>query len=73
MGMGLLAEQVKGEKGRSFDRVRSQAGLGNLGAQGHGEAAGMRGGDQLLGIGAYAVGEAGFEAVLRLLQCAALG
>ena len=38
----------------------------------HGEAAGMGGGDQLLRIGARPVGEAGLEAVARLLQHAAL-
>ena len=42
-------------------------------AKGHGEAAGVSGGDELFGVGADAVGEAGFEAVLCVFQGAALG
>ena len=50
-----------------------RAGFSDLAAKCHGEAAGVGGGDELFGVGADAVGEAGFEAVLRVFEGAALG
>jgi len=39
----------------------------------HGEAARMGRGQQLFGVGSYAIFEAGRERILRLFQCAAIG
>ena len=70
---GRLAAHVEREHCGGLNGVRGEAGLGELGAEGHGEAAGVGCGDQLLRIGADAIGEASLETVLRLFQCAALG
>src|SRR5690606_31692527 len=49
-----------------------EAGLAELGRQRHGEAAGVRGGDQLFGVGALLLAEAGVETVGGAGQQAAL-
>jgi len=48
------------------------AGAAQLEGGGHGEAAGMRHGDQFLWVGPLAVTEAGVEAIGRIFQCTAL-
>ena len=48
-----------------LEGVRGELGVGELRAKGHGEAAGVGGGDELFGVGAGAIFKARMEAVGR--------
>src|SRR5260370_36907757 len=59
--------------GGGIDAVRGTAGFSQLRRQSQREAAGMRGGDQFLGIGAHTVLEPRAERILRIRECATSG
>ena len=68
-----LVMDIECDAGRGLDGVRDKPSVGELRAESHGEAAGVSGGDEFFGICADAAFETCGEAVLRVLQDAALG
>src|SRR5271155_2316151 len=68
-GVGLLQR----DRRSGADALGGEVGGAELSAERHAEASGVRGGEQLFRVGAYAVLKARAEAVLRVLERAALG
>src|SRR5712691_3999169 len=59
--------------GGGFQFLRGETGAAELRGKSHGEATGVRGGEQFFGIGAHAVFKTGAEGILGLFQDAAIG
>ena len=64
---------LKLHAGGGFERLRREIRCGKLTAQRHGEAARVRGGDQLLGVGADAIFKPRAEGILGVFEGRALG
>ena len=73
-GNGIAAlDLLEGDLRRGAHLRRGQLGLAEDERQRHGEAGGMGGGDQFLGVGAGHFAEAGAEAVALVVEHARLG
>src|SRR6266851_4457540 len=59
--------------GGGFQFLRGETGAAELRGKSHGEATGVRGGEQLFGIGTHTVFKTGAEGILGLFQDAAIG
>src|SRR6266851_6440567 len=68
-----VSDFFEGDGGGGFKFLRGETGIAELRGKRHGEAARVRGGEQLFGIGAHAVFKTGAERILCLFQRAAIG
>src|SRR6266849_5255950 len=68
-----VSDFFEADGGGGFKFLCRETGVAELCGKGHGEATGVRGGEQFFGIGAHAVFKTGAEGILGLFQDAAIG